>query len=151
MKQIEQIQMEQSKQPSKINIAMQGENVNPMALSSQAIGEHGCTRRDSSDEVAISWTPTQSSLQPQFLQATPGQQFGFRVPDATSQAESDTWAPPRVRFLGIITDRGNPPRSRSGYHSGPGGGMVSNTRAVPAPIVQVVQVVQQHQRTSVLG
>ena len=47
--------------------------------------------------------------------------------------------------------RGNPPRSRSGYRSGPGGGMVSNTRAVPVPVVWVVRVVQQHQRTSELG
>ena len=117
MKQIERIQMERSKRPSKIDIAMQGENVNPMAPSSQAIGERGRTKRDSSDEVAISRTPAQSSLQPQFLQATPGQQFGFRVPDATSWAESDTRAPPRARFCGVSSQpssRGSgPPLSQS--------------------------------------
>ena len=51
-------------------------------------------------------------------------------------------------FIGIITGRGNPPGSRSGYCSGPGGGMVSNTCAVPIPVVRVVR---QRQRTSVLG
>ena len=55
------------------------------------------------------------------------------------------------QWLGIIMGRGNLPGSRSGYRSGPGGGMVSNTRAVPIPVVQVVRVVWQCQRTSVLG
>ena len=62
--------------------------------------------------------------------------------------------PPHVtrdQPLGIITGRGNPPGSRSGYRSGLGGGMVSNTHAVPVPVVRVVRVVRQHQRTSILG
>lgn len=45
---------------------------------------------------------SQSSLRPEFTQAKPGQQFGFRIPDQVgSQAKDDTQAPPRARFRGI--------------------------------------------------
>ena len=62
-------------------------------------------------------TFTQSSPQPEFLQATPGQQFGFRVPYTAFQAESNTQAPPRTRFGGLSSQPSSkgsgPPSSRS--------------------------------------
>jgi hypothetical protein len=99
MKEFERIQMEGSKRSSKIDIATQGENVNPMAPSSQDVSERSCrTQRGGSGGAAVPQTHgqstfTQASLQLEFLQATPGQQFVFRVPCAAFRAENNMHTP----------------------------------------------------------
>ncbi|KAF8546899.1 hypothetical protein OG21DRAFT_1527533 [Imleria badia] len=81
---------ETTKWSSKIDIATQGEDVNPMAPSFQGVGEH--SRQSSSDGAAVSQThrqPTsaQSHSQPwlEFLQA----------------AKNNTRAPPRNWYSGL--------------------------------------------------
>ena len=108
MKQFEQIEMERPKRPSIIDIATQGEDVNPMAPSSHDIGDGSSrTRRGGSDEAAIPRTHRQPTLArppplpPEFFQAMPSQEFRFRVPDAALQVESDTWAPSHTQFHGV--------------------------------------------------
>ena len=54
----------------------------------------------------------QSSLQLQFLEAPPGQEFGFRLPDIASQTGIDTRTPTRSYFSGVASQ----PSSKS---SGP--------------------------------
>lgn len=96
MKEFEQIQMEGFKWYLKIDIATQGENVSPMAPSFQDIPDHSCwTWQEGSDTVAISQIHEQSIfthafVQPELLQATPSQQFGFRVPCTALQAVNVT-------------------------------------------------------------
>ncbi|KAF8449208.1 hypothetical protein L210DRAFT_3640832 [Boletus edulis BED1] len=144
MERIEQIQMEPSKWSSKIDITTQGENVNPMAPSFQDVGEHSCrTRRGGSDEVAVPQTHgqstfTQSPPQPEFLQATPNQQFRFRVPYAPFQAENNKQAPPRTRFCGPSSqpsskDSGPPSSQSPSLFSGGSAGTRSTAATSHAP------------------
>ena len=77
MQRFERLQMERSKQQSRIDIVTQGEDINPMAPSSQNICECGSrTGRVSSNEEVASETQDQlapASLQPEFVLVAPGQ------------------------------------------------------------------------------
>ncbi|KAF8124295.1 hypothetical protein EV363DRAFT_1454613 [Boletus edulis] len=109
MKQFKQKQTERLKRPSKIDIATQDEDINPMAPASQHIGS--CKKTSASNGAAIGIASrtldepnpqaTLQSLRPEFSLATPGQQFGFRLPATASQMESDTRAPSCARFPGL--------------------------------------------------
>ncbi|KAF8548784.1 hypothetical protein OG21DRAFT_1489080 [Imleria badia] len=96
MKQFEQQQMEHSKRRLRIDIATQGEGINPMAPFSQDVDKHrgcvssneGVTFQNPEPPVTVSAPP-----HPEFRLATPGQQFGFRLPEAASQLESYMRAP----------------------------------------------------------
>ena len=122
MQQFEQLQMEWSKQQSRIDIITQEEDINLMAPSSQNICEHSsCTGWVSSNEEVASKTQDQvapASLQPEFMLAAPGQWFSFRVPDAESQLECNTQAPTCTWFPGVYSQslsKGSvPPLSCSG-------------------------------------
>ena len=124
---LERIQTEQPvKRPSRADIATQGEEINPMAPSSQDTGERKSRRRrvdsgplDTNEFQSQSYVPNGSSLptpQPVFSLATPGQQFGFRLPDVQASQTADTnqstgqlttevnaQAPSRTRFRGVAS------------------------------------------------
>lgn len=136
MKQFERVQTEGSKRVSRIDIATQEEEVNPMAPSFQDVGQSSSrTRRDDSDEVGASQPrrPTQSSLQPEFVRAAPGQQFGFKLPDAVPQTDSDIRAPTRTRLSTLSSQpsakASGPPSSRS-TSLFPGGSLGTHSTAV---------------------
>ena len=121
MKQFEQQQIEHSKWRSRIDIATQGEGINPMAPFSQDVDERR-GRVSSSEEVASQnpEPPVTASAppHPEFRLATPGQQFGFRLPEAASQPESYTRAPTRTWFFGASSQPSStgsvlPPSSQS--------------------------------------
>ena len=124
MKQFEQIQTERPKRPSKIDIATQGEDVNPMAPSSHNVSDGSSrTRQGGSDKAAIPQTHGQPTLAwspplpPEFFQAMPSQQFRFRVPDTALQVESNTRAPSCTQFRGVSSQpssRGSGPPSSQG-------------------------------------
>ena len=103
------MQTEKLKHTSKINIATQGEDVNPMVLSSQNVNEQNSRTRQAGSGMAIPSqthrqpTPAQSSLQLQFLQAPPGQEFSFRLPDTTSQIGINTCTPTHTCFFGVAS------------------------------------------------
>ena len=117
------MQTEKPKCTSKIDIATQGEDVNPMAPSSQNIDEWNSHTRQAGSGMAIPSqthrqpTPAQSSLQPQFLQAPPSQEFSFKLLDTTSQIGINTHAPTRTRFFGVASQPSSkgsgPPSSQS--------------------------------------
>ena len=117
------MQIEKLKCASKIDIATQGEDVNPMAPSSQNVNEWNSHTRQAGSGMAVPSqthrqpTPTQSSLQPQFLQAPPGQEFGFRLLDTASQIGIDTHTPTHTHFFGVASQPSSkgsgPPSSQS--------------------------------------
>ncbi|KAF8130103.1 hypothetical protein EV363DRAFT_1450562 [Boletus edulis] len=127
MKQFKQKQTERLKRPSKIDIATQDEDINPMAPASQHIGSRKKTSASNGAAIGIASRTldepnpqaTLQSLRPEFSLATPGQQFGFRLPATASQMESDTRAPSRAHFpgLGVSSQSSStssaPPSSRS--------------------------------------
>ena len=146
MKEIKQVQTEKPKCTSKIDIATQGEDVNPMAPSSQNIDERNSRTRQAGSGMAIPSqthrqpTPAQSSLQPQFLQAPPSQEFSFRLPDTTSQIGIDTCAPTRTCFFGVASQPSSkgsgPPSSQSTSLFGGGSlGQASTAATSRAPSV----------------
>jgi hypothetical protein len=92
--------------PSKMDLATQGEDMNPMALSFQ---DSSCNSGGSSRAAIpaapetcelLSASPPASSLQPVFSQAAPGEQFGSRLPDSVPQ----TQAPPHKRFTATSSE-----------------------------------------------
>ncbi|KAI6004674.1 hypothetical protein EDD15DRAFT_2359402 [Pisolithus albus] len=148
MKMLERIQTEQPKRPSRIDVALQGEQINPMAPSSQDARERGshCRQVDSNspDTISLQSHAPLRSPQPVFSLAAASQEFGFRLPDVASQAHmsagtaAQTQAPPRARFRGVVSESSSKSvssRSPSIFSTGPsrrGGTSTAPTSRTPS-------------------
>ncbi|KAI5980661.1 hypothetical protein EDD15DRAFT_2381695 [Pisolithus albus] len=132
MKMLERIQTEQLKWPSRIDVALQGEQINPMAPSSQDAREQGshCRQVDSNspDTISLQSHAPLRSPQPVFSLAAASQEFSFRLPDVASQAHmsagtaAQTQVPPRARFRGVVSESSSKSvssRSPSIFSTGP--------------------------------
>ncbi|KAI6127267.1 hypothetical protein F5141DRAFT_1210629 [Pisolithus sp. B1] len=97
--------------PSRIDVALQGEQINPMAPSSQDAREQGsrCQQVDSNspDMISLQSHAPPRSPQPVFSLAAASQEFSFRLPDVASQAHmsvgtaAQTQVPPCAQFHGL--------------------------------------------------
>ncbi|KAF8547653.1 hypothetical protein OG21DRAFT_1490029 [Imleria badia] len=129
--------MKGSKQPLRINVATQDEDINPMAQSSQVVYECTSYRRQVSFNGEITSKtqeqPALAPLRPKFIWVAPGQSFSFRILDAISQLESNIQAPTYTQLQ--PSSKGSAPPSAYSCSLFLGGRRSSTTATSYAPSV----------------